>query len=97
MAMPAHTMPMQDLAETRVGHPRTGGHAFWDPELASAEDQYAKRARIIKPQFPNGIVSSASFVSTTNTASSLAGFVSLALALTLWRSPGSSEKFCPAS
>jgi hypothetical protein len=35
-------------------------------------------------------------VSTTNTASSLAGFVSLALALTLWRSPGSSDKLCPA-
>jgi cytochrome c5 len=27
--------------ETPVGHPRTGGHAFWNPELASAEDQYA--------------------------------------------------------
>ena len=48
-------------------------------------------------QFPNGIVSSVSFVSTTNTARSLAGFVSLALALTPWRSPGSSEKLCPAS
>jgi hypothetical protein len=32
----------------------------------------------------------------TNTARSLAGFVSLALALTPWRSPGSSEKLCPA-
>src|SRR5262245_61633233 len=51
----------------------------------------------LRPQFPNGIVSSVSFVSTTNTARSLAGFVSLALALTLWRSPGSSEKLCPAS
>ena len=50
----------------------------------------------IKPQFPNGIASSVSFVSTTNTARSLAGFVLLALALTLWRSPGSSEKLCPA-
>src|SRR5262245_56727251 len=50
----------------------------------------------IKPQFPNGIVSSVSFVSTTNTARSLAGFVLLALALTLWRSPGSSEKLWPA-
>jgi hypothetical protein len=54
-------MPMQDLAETRVGHPRTGGHLFRNPVLASAEDRYAKRARIIKPQFPNGIVSSAIF------------------------------------
>jgi hypothetical protein len=50
----------------------------------------------IQPQFPNGIVSSVSFVSTTNTARSLAGFVLLALALTPWRSPGSSEKLCPA-
>ncbi len=51
----------------------------------------------LRPQFPNGIVRSVSFVSTTNTARSLAGFVSLALALTPWRSPGSSEKLCPAS
>ncbi len=51
------------------------------------------RAKV--PQFPNGIVSSVSFVSTTNTARSLAGFVLLALALTPWRSPGSSEKLCP--
>jgi hypothetical protein len=36
---------------------------------------------VAKPQFPNGIVSSVSFVSTTNTARSLAGFVLLALAL----------------
>ena len=49
-----------------------------------------------KPQFPNGVVSSVSFVSTTNTARSLAGCVSLAFALTLWRSPGNSEKLCPA-
>ena len=54
------------------------------------------RTKGIKPQFPNGIVSSVSFVSTTNTARSLAGFVLLALALTTWRSPGSSEKLCPA-
>jgi hypothetical protein len=54
------------------------------------------RTNSVKPQFPNGIVSSVSFVSTTNTARSLAGFVSLALALTPWRSPGSSEKLCPA-
>src|ERR1700739_396051 len=47
-------------------------------------------------QFANGIVSSVSLVSTTNTARSLAGFVLLALALTPWRSPGSSEKLCPA-
>jgi hypothetical protein len=50
----------------------------------------------VEHQFPNGIVSSVSFVSTTNTASSLAGLVLLALALTPWRSPGSSEKLCPA-
>jgi hypothetical protein len=48
------------------------------------------RTKGIKPQFPNGIVSSVSFVSTTNTARSLARFVLLALALTRWRSPGSS-------
>jgi len=53
------------------------------------------RTKGIKPQFPNGIVSSVAFVSTTNTAS-LAGFVLLALALTPWRSPGSSEKLSPA-
>src|SRR5580765_2593028 len=46
----------------------------------------------LRRQSPNGIVSSVLFVSTTNTARSLAGFVSLALALTPWRSPGSSEK-----
>jgi hypothetical protein len=40
------------------------------------------RTKGIKPQFPNGIVSSVSFVSTTNTARSLAGFDLLALALT---------------
>ena len=56
----------------------------------------ALRARGIKPQFPNGVVSCVSFVSTTNTARSLAGSVSLALALTAWRSPGISEKLCPA-
>ena len=38
--------------------------------------------RAIKPQFPNGMVSSVSFVSITNTARSLAGFVLPALALT---------------
>ena len=55
-----------------------------------------RRTKAIKPQFPNGVVSSVSFVSTTNTARSLAGCVSLALALTPWRSLGSSEKLCPA-
>jgi hypothetical protein len=46
-AFPKATLPLV-LArdETRVGHPRTGGHAFWNPELASAEDQCARRARI---------------------------------------------------
>jgi len=47
------------------------------------------------PQSPNGTVSSVSLVWTTNTARSLAGVVLLALALTRWRSPGSSEKLCP--
>ena len=42
-----------------------------------------------------GIVSSFSFVSTTNTASSFAGSVLLAFSLTLCRSPGISEKLCP--
>jgi hypothetical protein len=59
------------------------------PELSA--DPRAARLRN-DSQFPNGIVSSVSFVSTTNTARSLTGFVSLALALTPWRSPGSSEK-----
>src|SRR5262249_52314611 len=54
------------------------------------------RTKGIKSQFPNGIVSSVLFVSTTSTARSLAGFVLLALALTPWRSPDSSEKLCPA-
>jgi hypothetical protein len=54
------------------------------------------RPKSIKPQFPNGIVRSVSFVSTMSTARSLAGCVLLALALTPWRSPGSSEKLCPA-
>ena len=44
-------------------------------------------------QFASGIVNSVSLVSTTNTARSLAGCVSLALALTRWIWPGSSEKF----
>jgi hypothetical protein len=39
---------------------------------------------VAKPQFSNGIVSSVSFVSTTNTARSLAGFVLVALALMRW-------------
>jgi len=46
---PAILKPMLALCwrdETRGGHPRTGGHAFWNPELASAEDQCARRARI---------------------------------------------------
>ena len=46
--------------------------------------------------FLYGVVSSFSSVSTTNTASSLAGSVLLAFSLTLCRSPGISEKLCPA-
>src|SRR3979411_126767 len=55
--------------------------------------------RKIKPQFPNGVVRSVSFVSTTNTARSLAGCVLLALALTPWRSPArrSSVRPCRSS
>ena len=52
--------------------------------------------KISGPQFPNGVASAVSFVSTTNTARSLAGCVSLAFALTRWIWPGSSEKHCPA-
>ena len=63
--------------------------------LTQTRQPEATRANM-KPQFPNGIVSFVSFVSTTNTARSLAGLVSLAFALTPWRSPGSSEKLCPA-
>src|SRR5262249_33624914 len=48
------------------------------------------------PQWPSGVTSCVSLVSTTNTARSLAGRVLLALALTLWRSPGFSEKLSPA-
>src|SRR5207248_4459258 len=72
--------------------------------VASARARLHRRAFVpldepyvgVRPrlQLPSGVVSSVSFVSTTNTARSLAGFVSLALALTRWRSPGSSEKRC---
>jgi hypothetical protein len=77
--------------EQRNGH--SEAERFGVPHFLAT--QYL-RTKGIKPQFPNGIVSSVSFVSTTNTARSLAGFVLLALALTPWRSPGSSEKLCPA-
>jgi len=69
---------------------------LWIGSLVKCRVEQAWDEMEIKPQFPNGIVSSVSFVSTTNTARSLAGSVSLALALTPWRSPGSSEKLCPA-
>src|SRR5262249_40211243 len=72
---------------------RTAGTCIGIPHFLATQ---SLRTKGIKPQFPNGIVSSVSFVSTTNTARSLAGFVLLPLALTPWRSPGSSEKFCPA-
>jgi len=77
--------------ERRKGH--SEAERFGVPHFLAT--QYL-RTKGIKPQFPNGIVSSVSFVSTTNTARSLAGFVLLAFALTPWRSPGSSEKLCPA-
>src|SRR5262249_15297537 len=61
-----------------------------DPCDSKRDDDLKKSHHALSgtPQFPNGIVSSVSFVSTTNTARSLAGFVLLALALTPWRSPG---------
>jgi len=67
---------------------QNGSYSGWsyDPPLRNHYDS----------QFANGIVSSVSFASTTNTARSLAGFVWRALALTPWRSPGSSEKLCQA-
>src|SRR5204862_7994791 len=48
------------------------------------------------PHFSYGVVSTFSSVSTTNTASNFAGSVLLAFSLTLCRSPGISEKLCPA-
>src|SRR5262245_1944914 len=57
---------------------------------------YRTQACSNSPPIQNGITSSVSFVSTTNTARRFAGSVSLALALTLWRSPGSSDRLCPA-
>jgi hypothetical protein len=51
----------------------------------------------INAQFPNGIVSSVAFVSTTNTARSLAGFVLLALAGDAVAVAGQlGEALCPA-
>jgi hypothetical protein len=85
-------VPLLFLEQARVV--LHGFQAAPEPSLSS-QTQYL-RTKGIKPQFPNGIVSSVSLVSTTNTARSLAGCVSLALALTAWRSPGSSEKLCPA-
>jgi hypothetical protein len=65
--------------EQRKGH--SEAERFGVPHFLAT--QYL-RTKGIKLQFPNGVVSSVSFVSTTNTARSLAGSVSLALALTLW-------------
>jgi hypothetical protein len=42
-----------------------------------------------------GVVRILSSLSTTKTASRVAGSVALALALILWKSPGSSVKFAP--
>src|SRR5207248_9090658 len=66
-----------------------GGHAQND--LAALVG-----GRLPSPYVSYGVVSSFSSVSTTNTASSLAGSVLLAFSLTLCRSPGISEKLCPA-
>src|SRR5215471_16855501 len=59
----------------RVNFLSAGGTAP-EAQLCSCLSRALSRLR---PQFPNGIVSSVSFVSTTNTARSLAGCVSLAL------------------
>src|SRR5207244_10851959 len=64
-----------------------GGHA--------QHDLAALVGRLPSSHFSCGVVSSFSSVSTTNTASSLAGSVLLAFSLTLCRSPGISEKLCP--
>jgi hypothetical protein len=74
----------------------SSGRSARAKQVALLGTQQYLRMEGIKAQFSNGIVSSVSFVSTTNTARSLAGSVSLALALTRWRSPGISEKLCPA-
>src|SRR5262245_45249801 len=78
--------------------PPTPGAVFWVFQTGHYSNTAACwiTSAISPPQFPNGIVSSVSLVSTTNTARSLAGLVLLAFALTPWRSPGSSEKLCPA-
>src|SRR5215831_18100740 len=61
-----------------AGRPAQAGCISYPPEaqLCSCLSRALSRLR---PQFPNGIVSSVSFVSTTNTARSLADCVSLAL------------------
>src|ERR1700743_2475136 len=56
----------------------TPKHMLQQPALSARRSAPAG-----KSQFPSGIVRSFSFVSTTNTARSLAGCVSLALALML--------------
>jgi hypothetical protein len=88
LALPSRGRVQAQRQVERRGGGQNASYSDWsyDPPLRNHYDS----------QFPNGIVSSVSFVSTTNTARSLAGFVLLALALTLWRSPGSSEKLCPA-
>jgi hypothetical protein len=68
-------------------------HAHWCTAIFSQCKIFARK---VKPQFPKGIVSRVLVVSTTNTARNLASFVWLALALTLWWSPGNSEKLRPA-
>jgi len=95
------TRPVGSHAAARSGWRRNDIAFYGDTDTSIGVPHYLAtqylRTKGIKPQFPNGIVRSVSFVSTTNTARSLAGCVSLALALTPWRSPGSSEKLCPAS
>jgi hypothetical protein len=70
--------------ETRCGN--LLGHAEWFHSFLSYRPS---------SHFSYGVVSSFSSVSTTNTASSLAGLVLLAFSLTLCRSPGISEKLSP--
>jgi hypothetical protein len=68
-----------------------------DPQVEWAP--YDSSLRKFKPRqrrYLSGMRISCSVVSTTNMASSRAGFVELALALTLWWSPGISVQLSPA-
>ena len=101
--LPCHAAkwrPVGSHAAARSGARRSDIGFYEDTDTCIGVPHYLAtqylRPKSIKPQFPSGIVRSVSFVSTTNTARSLVGCVLLALALMPWRSPGSSEKLCPA-